>query len=120
MFVRSSSIARATSLMLGQYRLKSSSIAWRSYRAIARSSRTAADPTASSLTRRRSFYKRMVSRCAGSRRAFRNGAPLVYRSQQAEGEHMAQTLETPAVDLEVLRQAIRDEYAVVADDPEHG
>jgi arsenite methyltransferase len=33
---------------------------------------------------------------------------------------MAQTLETPAVDLDILRQAIRDEYAMVADDPGHG
>src|SRR5205823_10067542 len=98
-----------------------------SCRAIARSSRTAADPTASSRTRRRSVYERMVSRCAGSRRAFRSGVPPAYRSQQAEGEYMASTLkrdrhtlETPAVDLEVLRQVIRDEYAVVADDPAHG
>ena len=30
------------------------------------------------------------------------------------------TLVTPAVDLDVLRQAIQDEYAVVAQEPEHG
>jgi arsenite methyltransferase len=33
---------------------------------------------------------------------------------------MTQTLVTPAVDLDVLRQAIQDEYAVVAQEPEHG
>src|SRR6266849_1958309 len=33
---------------------------------------------------------------------------------------MTQTLVTPAVDLDVLRQAIREEYAVVAQEPEHG
>src|SRR5215207_2422858 len=33
---------------------------------------------------------------------------------------MLQTIEPPAIDLEVLRQAIQDEYALVADDPEHG
>ena len=33
---------------------------------------------------------------------------------------MTQTLVTPAVDLEVLRRAIQDEYAVVAQEPEHG
>jgi arsenite methyltransferase len=33
---------------------------------------------------------------------------------------MTQTLVTPAVDLDVLRQAIQDEYAVVAEEPEHG
>ena len=31
-----------------------------------------------------------------------------------------QTLVTPAVDLDVLRRAIQDEYAVVAQEPEHG
>src|SRR5260370_42307577 len=30
------------------------------------------------------------------------------------------TLMTPAVDLDVLRRAIQDEYAVVAQEPEHG
>lgn len=35
-------------------------------------------------------------------------------------ERDTRTLETPAVDLDILRQAIRDEYAVVADDPAHG
>ena len=33
---------------------------------------------------------------------------------------MTQTLVTPAVDLDILRQAIQDEYAVVAQEPEHG
>jgi arsenite methyltransferase len=33
---------------------------------------------------------------------------------------MTQTLVTPAVDLDVLRRAIQDEYAVVAEEPEHG
>src|SRR5688572_11809458 len=33
---------------------------------------------------------------------------------------MAHTIERPAIDLDVLRQAIRDEYALVADNPEHG
>jgi arsenite methyltransferase len=33
---------------------------------------------------------------------------------------MTQTLVTPAVDLDVLRRAIQDEYAVVAQEPEHG
>src|SRR5437016_10408775 len=33
---------------------------------------------------------------------------------------MAQTVETPAVDLESLRRAIQQEYAVVAQEPEHG
>jgi len=31
---------------------------------------------------------------------------------------MAQTIETPAIDLDSLRQAIRDEYALVADEPQ--
>ena len=31
-----------------------------------------------------------------------------------------QTLVTPAVDLDILRRAIQDEYAVVAQEPEHG
>ncbi len=31
-----------------------------------------------------------------------------------------QTVETPAVDLESLRRAIQEEYAVVAQEPEHG
>jgi len=31
-----------------------------------------------------------------------------------------QTLVTPAVDLEILRRAIQDEYAVVPQEPEHG
>jgi len=30
------------------------------------------------------------------------------------------TIETPAVDLDSLRQAIQDEYALVADEPQHG
>src|SRR6266700_2031765 len=33
---------------------------------------------------------------------------------------MTQTLVTPAVDLDILRRAIQDEYAVVAHEPEHG
>jgi SAM-dependent methyltransferase len=33
---------------------------------------------------------------------------------------MTQTVETPAVDLEGLRRAIQAEYALVAQDPEHG
>ena len=33
---------------------------------------------------------------------------------------MTQTIETPAVDLESLRRAIQKEYAVVAQEPEHG
>jgi hypothetical protein len=33
---------------------------------------------------------------------------------------MVQTIETPAVDLESLRLAIQDEYALVANEPEHG
>jgi len=33
---------------------------------------------------------------------------------------MAQTLHLPAVDLNTLRQAIQDEYALVADNPAHG
>jgi SAM-dependent methyltransferase len=33
---------------------------------------------------------------------------------------MTQTVITPAVDLESLRRAIQDEYAVVAQEPEHG
>ena len=33
---------------------------------------------------------------------------------------MTQTLETPAVDLDELRKAIQDEYALVAQEPEHG
>jgi SAM-dependent methyltransferase len=33
---------------------------------------------------------------------------------------MTQTLVTPAVDLDMLRRAIQDEYAVVAQEPEHG
>jgi len=33
---------------------------------------------------------------------------------------MTQTLVTPAVDLDSLRRAIQDEYAVVAEQPEHG
>jgi arsenite methyltransferase len=33
---------------------------------------------------------------------------------------MTQTLVTPAVDLDILRRAIQDEYAVVAQEPEHG
>ncbi len=33
---------------------------------------------------------------------------------------MVQTIEAPAVDLENLRKAIQDEYALVADEPEHG
>src|SRR5882762_7422146 len=33
---------------------------------------------------------------------------------------MTQTVETPAVDLESLRRAIQEEYAIVAQEPEHG
>ena len=33
---------------------------------------------------------------------------------------MAQTVQTPGVDLDTLRQAIQEEYAVVAAEPEHG
>jgi arsenite methyltransferase len=33
---------------------------------------------------------------------------------------MTHTIETPAVDLESLRRAIQEEYAVVANEPEHG
>src|SRR3982074_1947976 len=33
---------------------------------------------------------------------------------------MTQSVETPAVDLESLRRAIQEEYAVVAQEPEHG
>jgi len=33
---------------------------------------------------------------------------------------MTQKLVTPAVDLDILRRAIQDEYAVVAHEPEHG
>ena len=33
---------------------------------------------------------------------------------------MAQTLQTPGIDLDTLRRAIQDEYAVVAAEPEHG
>jgi arsenite methyltransferase len=33
---------------------------------------------------------------------------------------MTQTIETPAVDLESLRRAIQEEYALVAQEPEHG
>ena len=33
---------------------------------------------------------------------------------------MVHTIETSAVDLDSLRQAIQDEYALVADQPEHG
>jgi SAM-dependent methyltransferase len=33
---------------------------------------------------------------------------------------MTQTVETPAVDLESLRRAIQEEYALVAQEPEHG
>src|SRR5438874_2354764 len=33
---------------------------------------------------------------------------------------MVQTIEAPAVDVEGLRKAIQDEYALVADDPGHG
>jgi arsenite methyltransferase len=33
---------------------------------------------------------------------------------------MTQTLVTPAVDLDILRRAIQEEYAVVAQEPEHG
>jgi arsenite methyltransferase len=33
---------------------------------------------------------------------------------------MSQTVGTVAIDLEALRQAIQDEYALVADQPEHG
>ncbi len=33
---------------------------------------------------------------------------------------MTQTLVTPAVDLNILRRAIQEEYAVVAQEPEHG
>jgi SAM-dependent methyltransferase len=33
---------------------------------------------------------------------------------------MAQTVQTPGVDLDTLRRAIQEEYAVVAAEPEHG
>jgi arsenite methyltransferase len=33
---------------------------------------------------------------------------------------MLQTTDAPAIDLDSLRQAIRDEYALVADQPQHG
>ena len=32
---------------------------------------------------------------------------------------MAQAIETPAIDLDRLRQVILDEYALVADEPQH-
>jgi SAM-dependent methyltransferase len=34
--------------------------------------------------------------------------------------HMPRTIEPPAVDLDDLRRAIQDEYALVAEQPEHG
>jgi len=33
---------------------------------------------------------------------------------------MAQTIETPAIDLGSLRQEMQAEYALVADEPQHG
>jgi arsenite methyltransferase len=33
---------------------------------------------------------------------------------------MVQSIETPAIDLDSLRRAIQDEYALVADEPQHG
>ena len=33
---------------------------------------------------------------------------------------MVQTIESPAIDLDSLRKAIQDEYALVADEPQHG
>jgi SAM-dependent methyltransferase len=33
---------------------------------------------------------------------------------------MTQTIEPPAIDLDELRKAVQDEYALVADQPEHG
>src|SRR5258708_2372666 len=41
-------------------------------------------------------------------------------ARQPGAASMTQTLVTPAVDLDVLRRAIQDEYAVVAQEPEHG
>ena len=33
---------------------------------------------------------------------------------------MVQSIQTPAIDLGSLRRAIQDEYALVADEPQHG
>ena len=36
------------------------------------------------------------------------------------GQAVTQTIEAPAINLDDLRKAIQDEYALVADEPEHG
>jgi len=33
---------------------------------------------------------------------------------------MVQSIESPVIDLDSLRRAIQDEYALVADEPQHG
>src|SRR5205814_7660594 len=72
-------------------------------------------------TRLRSCCKRTDSACAVSRTVFRSGGPRAYPWQQPEGrQNMVQALESPAIDLNSLRKAIQDEYALVADEPQHG
>src|SRR5205823_2239065 len=76
---------------------------------------------ACSLMKPRNSCKPMVSVCAASQRACPSGAPPACPSPLPEGSfRMTQTIEPPAIDVHDLRKAIQDEYALVADEPEHG
>src|SRR5579859_1704813 len=121
MFVQRWSTARGTSRMHARFRWTSWSNGLTNYRATVKSWRTAAGRTACFRTKLLSFCKRTDSACAALRKAFRSGVPRGYRSLQRKGEHsMVQTIEAPAIDLDSLREAIQDEYALVADEPQHG
>src|SRR6266849_4602358 len=81
-----------------------------------------------------SFCNAKGSRFAVLPKDFRSGGPPDCRLRptrasrsnsttecnETKGRTMTQTIETPAVDLESLRRAIQEEYALVAQEPEHG
>src|SRR6476620_8207989 len=110
MSVRLLSFSRVTSLRRGRSLSKSSSIAWRSCRPIARSWRIAAVRTASSPMKPHSFCIATDFACAVSRRVSPNGVPPDYLQFRAEGEpDVTHTVQPPGIDLEDLRRAIQDE-----------
>src|SRR2546425_6667049 len=93
-------------------RLKSSSSGCASYHEIARSSLTAAAPTVLLRRRRCAHCAHAVTPPRTSRRGFRNGPLPVGANWERT---MADILEL--VDLEELRQQVREKYAEVAADP---
>src|SRR5258708_33161660 len=94
----------------------------------------AAARTACTRMRRPSFCNARGSRSAVLPKDFRSGERPDCRLRQMaasrskstternerKGRTMTHTIETPAVDVESLRRAIQEEYAIVAQEPEHG